>query len=45
VCMVLSYWWDACECGSVSDIGVTPLSLWPLVTGSNLGAWLWLDVV
>jgi hypothetical protein len=47
VCMVLGFYyrWDACECCSVLAIGVTPMSLWPLVTGSNLGAWSCLDVV
>jgi hypothetical protein len=42
--MVLSYRWDAFERGLVLAIGVTPVSLWPLVTGSNLGAWSCLDV-
>jgi hypothetical protein len=47
VCMVLGFYyrWDACECCSVLAIGVTPMSLWPLVTGSNLGVWSCLDVV
>jgi hypothetical protein len=45
VCKVLGYRWDAYECGSVLAIGVTPVSLWPLVIGSNLGAWSCLDVV
>jgi hypothetical protein len=30
--------WDACECGSVLAIGVTPVSLRPFITVSNLGA-------
>jgi hypothetical protein len=30
---------DACERGSVLDAGVTPVSLWPLITMSNLGVW------
>jgi hypothetical protein len=45
VCMVLGYRWDARELGSVLAIGVTPVSLWPLVTGSNLGVWSCLDVI
>jgi hypothetical protein len=44
MCMVLGYMWDACERGSVLATGVTLVSLWPLVTGSNLGAWSCLDV-
>jgi hypothetical protein len=39
------YRWDACERGSVLAIGVTPVSFWPLVIGSNLGVWSCLDVV
>jgi hypothetical protein len=38
------YRWDACERGSILATGVTPVSLWPMVTGSNLGAWSCLDV-
>jgi hypothetical protein len=30
---------------SLLDTGVRPLSLWPLVIESNLGAWSCLDVV
>jgi hypothetical protein len=45
VCMVLGYRWDACERGSVLATGVSPVSLWPVVTGSNLGMWSCLDVV
>jgi hypothetical protein len=45
VCKVLGHMWDACEHGSVLATGVTPVSLWPLVTWSNLGAWLCLDIV
>jgi hypothetical protein len=45
VSMVLGYGWDNCERGAVLAIGVTPVSLWPLVTGSNLGALSCLDVV
>jgi hypothetical protein len=39
------YRWDACERGSVLAIGVTPVSLWPLITMGNLGALAILDVV
>jgi hypothetical protein len=45
VCMVLGYGWDACERGSVLAMGMTRVSLWPLVIGSNLGVWSCLDVV
>jgi hypothetical protein len=45
VCKVLGYMWDACERGSILTICVTLVSLWPLVTGNNLGAWSCLDVV
>jgi hypothetical protein len=38
------YRWDASECGLVLTIGVTPVSLWPLVIVSNLGACSCLDV-
>jgi hypothetical protein len=37
VCKVLGYRWDAYEHGSVLATGVTPVSLWPLVIGSNIG--------
>jgi hypothetical protein len=39
------YRWDACEHGPVLVTGVTPVSMWPLVTESNLGVWSCLDVV
>jgi hypothetical protein len=39
------YRWDACERDLVLAIGVTQVSLWPLVTGSNLSVWSRLDVV
>jgi hypothetical protein len=38
------YRWDACERWSVLTIGVTPMSLWPLITMGNLGASSFLDV-
>jgi hypothetical protein len=39
------YRWDACEHWSVLATGVTPMSLWPLVTEGNLGAVSCLDFV
>jgi hypothetical protein len=36
---------DSCECWSVLAIGVTPVSLWPLITVGNLGVMLCLEVV
>jgi hypothetical protein len=39
------YRWDAYERWSVLATGVTPVSLWPLVTMSNLGASSCLDVI
>jgi hypothetical protein len=45
VCKVLGYRWDACERGLDLATDVTPVNLWPLVTGSNLGAWSCLDVI
>jgi hypothetical protein len=38
VSMVPDYRRDACERGLVLATGVTPMSFWPLITGSNLGA-------
>jgi hypothetical protein len=37
------YRWDVYECWSVLAIGVTPMSLWPLITVGNLGASSCLD--
>jgi hypothetical protein len=39
------YRWDACLRWSVLTIGVTPMSLWPFVTMSNLGVSSCLDVI
>jgi hypothetical protein len=39
------YGWDACEHWSVLAIGVTHVSLMPLITVVNLGAWSCLDIV
>ncbi len=39
------YRWDACEHWSFVATGVTPVSLRPLITVGNLGAWSCLDIV
>jgi hypothetical protein len=39
------YRWDACERWLLLATGVTPMSLWPLITMGNLGASSCLDVV
>jgi hypothetical protein len=39
------YRWDACDHGLVLATGVTPGSLWPLITMGNLGVWSCLDVI
>jgi hypothetical protein len=44
VCMFV-YRWDACECWSFLATGLTPESLWPLITVGNLGAWSCLDII
>jgi hypothetical protein len=41
---LFGYRWDACERWSVLATGVTPMSLWPLITMGNLGASPFLDV-
>jgi hypothetical protein len=41
----IGYGWDVCEHWSVLATGVTPVSLWPLITVGNLGASSYLDVV
>jgi hypothetical protein len=43
--MGIGYGWDACERWSVLAIDVTPVSLMPLITMGNLGAWSCLDIV
>jgi hypothetical protein len=35
---------ETCEPWLVLATGVRPVSLWPLITMSNLGAWLCLDI-
>jgi hypothetical protein len=44
VCM-FGYRWDACEHWSFLAIGVTPVSLRPLITVGNLGVWSCVDIV
>jgi hypothetical protein len=41
----IGYMWDACERWSVLATGVTPASLWPLITVGNLGVSYCLDVI
>jgi hypothetical protein len=45
LCAWFGYGWDACERWSVLAIDVTPVSLMPLITMGNLGAWSCLDIV
>jgi hypothetical protein len=45
LCVWFGYRWDASERWSVSATGVTPVSLRPLITVRNLGAWSCLDIV
>jgi hypothetical protein len=45
LCAWFGYRWDAYERWSVLAIGVTPVSLRPLITVGNLGVWSFLDVV
>jgi hypothetical protein len=45
MCVCFGYRWDACEHWSVFATGVTPVSLRPLITVGNLGAWSCLDIV
>jgi hypothetical protein len=44
-CAWLGYRWDACEHWSVLATGVSPMSLRPLITVGNLGAWSCLDII
>jgi hypothetical protein len=39
------YKWNAYVRGSVLATIVTPMAMWPFVTGNNLGVWSCLDVV
>jgi hypothetical protein len=39
LCSCFGYRWDACEYWSFVAIGMTPVSLRPLITLGNLGAW------
>jgi hypothetical protein len=45
LCACFGYRWDACECWLILATGVTPMSLRPLSTVGNLGAWSCLDIV
>jgi hypothetical protein len=50
MCVYFGYRWDACErwlflATGVTPEGVTPVSLRPLITVGNLGAWSCLDIV
>jgi hypothetical protein len=45
MCAWIGYRWDACERRSVFAIGVTSVSLRPLITVCNLDAWSCLDIV
>jgi hypothetical protein len=45
LCVWFGYRWDASERWSISATGVTPVSLRPLITVGNLGAWSCLDIV
>jgi hypothetical protein len=45
LCAWFGYRWDACERWLVLATDVTPVSLRPLITVGNLGAWSCLDIV
>jgi hypothetical protein len=45
MCAYFGYRWDACERWSFEAIGVTPVSLWSLITAGNLGVWSYLVIV
>jgi hypothetical protein len=45
LCVCFGYKWDACERSSFFTIGVTPMSLMPLITMGNLGTSSCLDIV
>jgi hypothetical protein len=45
MCACFRYRWDAFECWSFLATGVTPVSLRPLITVGNIGAWSCLDIV
>jgi hypothetical protein len=45
LCACFGYRWDTCEHWSFVATGVTPVSLRPLITMGNLGAWSCLVIV
>jgi hypothetical protein len=45
LCAWFGYRWDACEHWSVLAIGMTSVSLRPLITMSNLGVWSCFNIV
>jgi hypothetical protein len=45
LCAWFGYRWDAYDRWSVVATGVTPMSLRPLITMGNLGAWSCLDII
>jgi hypothetical protein len=45
MCACFGYRWDACERWSFVATGATPVSLRPLITVGNIGAWSCLDIV
>jgi hypothetical protein len=45
LCACFGFRWDACERWSFLAMGVTPVSLRPLITVGNLGPWSCFDVV
>jgi hypothetical protein len=45
MCASFDYKWDTYERLSIVATGVTPMSLRPLITVGNLGAWSCLDIV
>jgi hypothetical protein len=45
MCASFDYKWDTYEHWLIVATGVTPMSLRPLITVGNLGAWSCLDIV
>jgi hypothetical protein len=44
MCTCFGYRWDACERWPFLATGVSPVSLRPLITMGNLGAWSCVDI-